>query len=112
MRLPGAPTLSPDGRYAVVPLRRLDLDAADYTGQLWLVPVHGGELRQLTFGWRDGAPRISPDGRWLAFLRANREQAGSRAGGDKGDHDNVPQLCVMPLDGGEPRRLTDQPLGV
>jgi dipeptidyl aminopeptidase/acylaminoacyl peptidase len=112
LRLPGPPALSPDGRFAVVALQRLDLDTDGYSSQLWRVPVagEGGEPVQLTHGWRDGAPRISPDGRWLAFLRAAREQRGNRAG-DKSDHDGQAQLCVMPLDGGEPRRLTDHSLG-
>jgi dipeptidyl aminopeptidase/acylaminoacyl peptidase len=127
MSLPGAPALSPDGRFAVVALRRVDFDADDYTSHLWLVPVDaaagtaaagGGaeaapvpQARQLTYGWNDGAPRVSPDGRWLAFLRSNRDRSGSRAGGVKSDFGDSPQLCVMPLDGGEPRRLTDHPLG-
>jgi dipeptidyl aminopeptidase/acylaminoacyl peptidase len=112
IRQPGTPTLSPDGRFAVVAVRRIDLDADDYTSQLWKVPVSGdGGATQLTFGWRDDAPRISPDGRWVAFLRTTRDRSGSRAGGDKGDFDGKPQLCVLPLDGGEPRRLTDHPLG-
>ena len=98
--VPGAPALHPDGHTAVVPVRRADLDADDYTAQLWLVPIAGDDPpRQLTHGWRDGAPRYSPDGRWLAFLRTPR-----------GD-DGKPQLWVLPTGGGEPRRLTDHPLG-
>jgi dipeptidyl aminopeptidase/acylaminoacyl peptidase len=105
LRLPGAPTVSPDGRSAVVALTRLDLEADDYTSQLWLVPTGGGEPRQLTHGWRDAEPRYSPDGRWLAFTRAARDDHdGGRAG--------RPQLYVLPVDGGEARRLTDHPLGV
>jgi dipeptidyl aminopeptidase/acylaminoacyl peptidase len=111
VRTPGPPALSPDGSFAVVAVQRLDLETDGYTSQLWRVPVAGGGAPvQLTYGWRDAAPRISPDGRWLAFLRAAREQRGNRAGG-KTDFDDKAQLCLMPLDGGEPRRLTDHPLG-
>ncbi|WP_344506266.1 S9 family peptidase [Dactylosporangium maewongense] len=111
MRLPGAPAVSPDGTIAVVPVSRLEFAADSYTSQLWLVRTDGGaEPTQLTHGWHDSAPRISPDGRWLAFLRATKA-VGSRAGGPKAEHDSAPQLCVMPLAGGEPRRLTDLPLG-
>ena len=111
MRLPGAPTVSPDGTIAVVAVTRLEFAADSYTSQLWLVRTDGSaEPVQLTYGWHDSAPRISPDGRWLAFLRATKA-AGSRAGGAKAEHDGAPQLCVMPLAGGEPRRLTDLPLG-
>ncbi|CAN5351334.1 S9 family peptidase [soil metagenome] len=97
-RVPGVPTLSPDGATAVVAVTRLDLDANEYRSQLWLVPTDGqSPPRKLTHGTKDSAPRISPDGRWLAFLRSE----------EKGK----PQLHVMPTDGGEPRCLTDQPLG-
>jgi dipeptidyl aminopeptidase/acylaminoacyl peptidase len=116
LRLPGTPSLTPDGRTAVVALQRLDLEADGYTSQLWLVDVAGEvEPRQLTYGWRDGSPRVSPDGRWVAFTRAVRENAGSRAGSagnGKADAEDKPQLCVLPLAGGEPVRLTDHPLGV
>ena len=107
VRQPGTPAISPDGQFAVVSLTSADMEADEYTSQLWRVPLNETTPvpTQLTFGWRDSAPRISPDGRWLAFLRANRERSGSRAGGSKGDFDTRPQLCVMPLAGGEPRRL-------
>jgi dipeptidyl aminopeptidase/acylaminoacyl peptidase len=104
VRLPGAPSLSPDGRHAVVAVRAADLAADDYTSQLWLVDTAAGEPpRQLTQGWRDADPRWSPDGAWLAFVRA--ERAGDGTVGK-------PQLWVLPMGGGEARRLTDQPLGV
>ena len=98
LRVPGVPTLSPDGRWAVVAVTRLDLDADDYRGRLWMVDTTSAEpSRPLTHGPRDSAPAWSPDGRWLAFLRA--------AGG------GTPQLHVLPAAAGEPRRLTDHPLG-
>ena len=98
LRIPGAPTVAPDGRTAVVAVDRLDLDDDAYRGQLWLVPTDGrAEPRPLTHAWRDTAPRYSPDGRWLAFLRTVK--------------DGKPQVMVMPTDGGEPRALTDHPLG-
>ncbi|MGH3322137.1 MAG: S9 family peptidase [Streptosporangiaceae bacterium] len=101
-RIPGAPAVSPDGRFAVVDVTRLALDADDYRAQLWLVPTDGTvSPRPLTHGWQDSAPRFSPDGRWLAFVRAAK--------------DDKPQLHVMPVDGGEARPVTTRehhPLGV
>ncbi len=98
----GKPAVAPDGRFAIVAVTRPDLDADEYRGQLWIVPTDGSAPpRQFTTGWRDSAPAYSPDGAWLAFLRA----AGGEGPGAK------PQLHVMPTGGGEPRRVTDQPLG-
>ena len=100
---PGAPTLSPDGRAAVVAVTGVDLDADDYTSQLWLLSTDGAVApRQLTRGWADSGPRYSPDGVWIAFVRAER-------GADK--QVGRPQVWVMPTGGGEPRQLTDHPLG-
>jgi dipeptidyl aminopeptidase/acylaminoacyl peptidase len=97
-----APTVAPDGRSAVVAVTRPDLESDDYRGQLWIVPTDGSvPPRQLTTGWRDTAPAYSPDGAWLAFLRAM----------DRANPHAKPQLYVMPTAGGEPRRVTDHRLG-
>ncbi|MGH3682398.1 MAG: S9 family peptidase [Natronosporangium sp.] len=105
LRVPGAPTLSPDGRHAVVSVRHPDLETDEYVAHLWLVPTDGsGPSRRLTNGWRDTEPRWSPDGRWLGFVRAERDPATGKVG--------KPQLWLLPADGGEGRRLTDHPLGV
>ncbi|MGH3343056.1 MAG: S9 family peptidase [Carbonactinosporaceae bacterium] len=94
----GVPTMSPDARHAVVAASHPDLDEDAYRGALWRVPTDGSAPpRRLTHGWHDSAPQYSPDGRWLAFLRA--------AQGGK------PQVHVMPTDGGEPRRVAEQALG-
>jgi dipeptidyl aminopeptidase/acylaminoacyl peptidase len=98
LRIPGVPTVSPDGRIAVVAVSRLDLDADEYRGQLWAVPTDGSApARPLTAGSRDTAPAFSPDGRWLAYLSA---EPGGR-----------PQVHVLPTSGGAARTLTSCPLG-
>ena len=98
LRTPGVPTVSPDGRMAVVAVERLDLEADEYRGQLWAVPTDASApARPISAGHRDSAPAFSPDGRWLAYLSAER--------GGK------PQIWLLATAGGEPRRLTDHPLG-
>ncbi|TFV88947.1 S9 family peptidase [Blastococcus sp. CT_GayMR20] len=98
LRTPGVPTVSPDGRMAVVAVTRPDLDADEYRSQLWAVPTDGSApARPVTSGHRDTAPAFSPDGRWLAYLSA--EPGGK------------PQIHLVPTAGGTARRLTDHHLG-
>lgn len=96
---PSAPTLSPDGATVVYAAVAPDLDADEYVGHLWSVPADGSAApRALTRGHRDTAPAFSPDGRFVAFLRAEPK--------------GRPQLHVVEAAGGEPVRLTAAPLGV
>ena len=95
----GAPAAFPDGSALVVPVTRWNIEKNEPRTQLVRVPTSGGEPVALTSP--DGSasePRVSPDGRRLAFTR---KDANGRS-----------QLMLMPLDGGEPRKLTDLPLGV
>jgi tricorn protease len=71
-------------------------------GDLWTARADGSGVRRLTTHPGDEVlPRISPDGKWIAFA---------------GDYDGNRDLFVIPADGGEPKRLTwhpgaDEPVG-
>jgi len=94
-----APSVHPDGSWAVVAATFPSLDADAYVGQLWRVDLTGAEPpRRLTRGLADAAPRFSPDGSLIAFRRALP--------------DAPPQLYVVPSTGGEPVQATDAKLGV
>lgn len=110
----GTPSLTPDGRHLVVATSRADFGTDGYTGQLWLIATDGSAPpRRLTRGYRDAGPRVSPDGRTVAFLRTPAPGTGHGAGIDRdAPADSAPQLALLPLGGGEARLLTDQPLGV
>ena len=102
---PGQPTLSPDGAQACVPVTSYDMEENKSRASLWLLSAFGGEPRRLTSaGDKDGEPRWSPDGKWIAF-------AAKRSGtaGEKDDEES--QVYLIPPDGGEARRLTDMPTG-
>ncbi|MBE1502740.1 dipeptidyl aminopeptidase/acylaminoacyl peptidase [Amycolatopsis lexingtonensis] len=96
--VPGRPALR--GNLLLTALSKPDLKADAARSALRRVSLDGGESAW-THGPRDSAPSISPDGRWVAFLRA----------GEGKGADGSPQLHVMPSDGGEARRLTSLHLG-
>jgi len=76
--------VSPDGREIVF----------DLLGDLYVIPIEGGEAHPLTsgFAW-DMQPRYSPDGRFIAFTS-------DRAGGDN--------IWIMNRDGSDPKQLTKE----
>ncbi len=96
----GAPAVSPDGKFAVAPITRVDMDKDKMTGDLWLFATDGSSQRLFSSqASSESSPTFSPDGRWLAFL--------SKRGEDESN-----QLYVLPLAGGEALRLTEVPTGV
>lgn len=110
----GKPALSPEGEQVVVPVTRYDTDENEGRSRLWLLPATAREAgdgrprdpaRPLTGeGYSSTQPAWSPDGRTLLFLR--------KPGADAGEFPEQLQLHLLRLDGGEPERLTDMPLGV
>ena len=118
LRIATEPHLSPDGRHVVITLQSVAPGFDGYRHALWLVPTDGTPPRQLTLGAKhDHHPRFSPDGRTLAFLsdrRAIVEEEPRRAatGPDHKDREDIDQVHLLPVDGGEARRLSDLPRGV
>jgi len=98
----GDAQISPDG--STIAFVKVVVNAKDnrYETAIYAVPAAGGQPpRPLTSSTRDTSPRWSPDGKTLAFVRVV----------EKRDGPSLPQLHVLPLDGGEARVLTDLPRG-
>lgn len=94
--IPGQPALARDGS-VVVAVGSPDLQANIYRSTLLRLRADAAEPVPLTLGPRDTDPVISPDGSVVIFRRAAES--------------GPAQLYLLPIDGGEPRRLTDHPLG-
>jgi dipeptidyl aminopeptidase/acylaminoacyl peptidase len=102
----GTPAPAPDGSFVVVGVTTHPPDGDTAQERLWLVPTGGREPRPLTPpDLASTQPAPSPDGKTLAFVGKAIHDGVLAAGGEA-------QLHVMRLDGGEPRRITDLPLGV
>lgn len=91
--------VSRDGKWVVYVVGKADLAENKVTSALWLMPADGSApARALTAGTKkDREPRFSPDGRRVAFVS---------------DRDGTPELWLLELDGGEPRKLSAAPEGV
>ena len=121
-RLPTDPRISPDGSTVAFTLQTVAPKRDGYRHAIWLVTTDGTEpARQVSVGHRhDRHPRFSPDGRWLAFLSDRRgaveEESPAHGSGAAGDsasgREDLVQIHLLPLHGGEARRLTDLPRGV
>jgi acylaminoacyl-peptidase len=115
LQIPTDPCLSPDGRWVAFSVTRSAVGRDGYRTSVWLAPTDGSApARRLTQGPRtDAHARFSPDGRTLAFLsdRRTKVEDEPKREADKERRDAV-QVYLLPLDGGEARRLTDLPRGV
>lgn len=86
----GEVRVSPNGQQAVFVRTVVDAKKTGYDTSLWILDLPEGKPRALTFGSKDRAPRFSPDGKQLAFVRNGA-------------------LALMPLDGGEAQVISDVP---
>ncbi|HEX4707086.1 MAG TPA: S9 family peptidase [Candidatus Udaeobacter sp.] len=98
----GDPQVSPDGARVGFVRVTVNEKKEGYNTSIWSEPITGGEApHQLTKGDHDSAPRWSPDGKFLLFLRAT----------EKDRKPEPPQLAILPTAGGDSFVFTDLPKG-
>jgi dipeptidyl aminopeptidase/acylaminoacyl peptidase len=91
------PYLSPDGKWAAFTVTDVSLEENKKTNHIWIVPVAGGETRQLTNGKGEDGVRFSPDGKQILYIASP---------------DGASQVWAQAFDTatgtltGEPRKLT------
>lgn len=95
MKRVGEAAPSPDGKWVVFPVTEPDYDPAKTVSDLWIVPVDGSAAPRRLTATRGPESGVawSPDSTRIAFT-ARREG------------DEVPQVYLLPILGGEAQRIT------
>ncbi len=90
------PQVSPDGKSVLYTVGEASFETNKVVNHIWMVPMAGGEPRQITKGTGETEPRWSPDGQLVAFVTKK---------------DGLPQIHVMKPDGSEIRTVTSVSTG-
>ena len=105
------PQISPDGKSIVCVVSRQNFDEDRYDNELVLVDVATGAQRVLTFDRKDvGSPRWSPSGDRLAFVAVVPYSKDKKD--DTTKKEDSPQVFLMPMSGGDAKKVTHAPNGV
>jgi len=92
------PTISPDGSRVAYTLSWTQPSSLDGRSRITMLDVESGNAKEFTQGGKDTAPRFSPDGKTLAFLRL--------------DANGKRQVWLMDANGGEACMVSAAAAGV
>ena len=99
------PQLCPSGKTLAFVQTSIEREHNRYRSGIYIMSADGGKPAPFTRGrHRDGSPRWSPCGKYLAFLSDRHGDAGTGGGAQ--------QIYTMSTRGGEARRITDVEGGV
>ncbi|MGA8442790.1 MAG: S9 family peptidase [Candidatus Sulfotelmatobacter sp.] len=107
------PQISPDGKSIICVVSRQNFDENRSDGELVLVDVATGAQRVLTFDRKGvGSPRWSPSGDRLAFVAVVPYTPDKNKKDDTTKREDSSQVFVLPMGGGDARKVTNAPNGV
>jgi len=94
----GDPQVSPDGNSIAFVITKFNKSENTSNSNIFLVPVEGGEVRQLTTALHGNhSPRWSPDGESIGFISTRH---------------GTPQIYTISVTGGEAKKRSDISTGV